>query len=64
MGELGRFPLKILFLTHAFKYLVRIIEQNPSNLLFQAFQEKISMIHMNKPCWLSSMYKIFKILKN
>ena len=63
MGELGRFPLKILFLTHVVKYLVRIIEQNPNSLLFQAFQGNISLKNMNKPCWLSSMYKIFKILK-
>ena len=63
MGALGRFPLKILFLTHAVKYLVRIIEQNPNSILFQAFQENISMKNINEPKWLSSMYQIFKILK-
>ena len=62
MGELGRFPLKILFLTHAIKYVVRIIEQNSNSLLFQAYEENISMQNINKPCWLSrpSMYKNLK----
>ena len=62
MGAMGRFPLKILFLTHAV-IMVRIIEQNPNSILFQAFQENLSMKNINKPTWFSSMYKIFKILK-
>ena len=44
LGAAGSNGLKILFLTHAVKYLVRIIEQNPNSLLFQAFQEIFSML--------------------